>query len=164
MPVSVEVKYEYFMTWAGRIKIIELVLALLCMACCAPAYFSTQHWFLLVVSLCFLGTIFLCFHHLCLDTYLKASNINWTKVEFWFTATATFLYFTAFTAQLADFSGITNAKYQYWYDAQVAAGVFGLFNNVAYGVGTYFIYLDWKTNPAAAAGAAAGTTTAVPPI
>ena len=25
MPVSVEVKYEYFFTWGGRIKIIELV-------------------------------------------------------------------------------------------------------------------------------------------
>ena len=27
MPVSVEVKYEYFNTWAGRIKIIEVVSA-----------------------------------------------------------------------------------------------------------------------------------------
>ena len=25
MPVSVEVKYEYFFTWGGRIKIIEMV-------------------------------------------------------------------------------------------------------------------------------------------
>ena len=25
MPVSVEVKYEYFNTWVGRIKIIEVV-------------------------------------------------------------------------------------------------------------------------------------------
>ena len=34
-----------------------------------------------------------------------------------------FLYFTAFTAQLADFGGVTDEEYQYWYDAQVAAGV-----------------------------------------
>ena len=25
MPISVEVKYEYFFTWGGRIKIVELV-------------------------------------------------------------------------------------------------------------------------------------------
>ena len=44
--------------------------------------------------------------------------------EFWFTAIITFLYFTAFTAMLADFA-ITadNPDEQYWYDAQVAAGV-----------------------------------------
>ena len=27
--------------------------------------------------------------------------------------------------------------------------VFALFNNIAYAVGAYFIYLDWKTGPAA---------------
>ena len=26
--------------------------------------------------------------------------------------------------------------------------VFALFNNVAYVIGTYFLYLDWKSNPA----------------
>ena len=47
--------------------------------------------------------------------------------EFWFTAIITFLYFTAFTAMLADFA-ITadNPDEQYWYDAQVAAGVSSL--------------------------------------
>ena len=25
--------------------------------------------------------------------------------------------------------------------------VFALFNNVAYGVGAYFLYLDWKSHP-----------------
>ena len=43
--------------------------------------------------------------------------------EFWFTCLATFLYFTAFIAMLVDFSGISDPKYQYWYDAMVAAGV-----------------------------------------
>ena len=31
---------------------------------------------------------------------------------------------------LVDFSGITDPNYQYWYDAQVAAGVSGSFCNV----------------------------------
>ena len=43
--------------------------------------------------------------------------------EFWFSALWTFLYFTAFMAQIIEFSGITDIKYQYWYDAQVTAGV-----------------------------------------
>lgn len=148
MPVSVEVKYEYFFTWGGRIKLIELVLGLLCMMCAAPAFFSTQHWFLLVVVLAFIGTLYFIIHNLCLDAYLKGLAVNMTQVEFWFTAIITFLYFTAFTAQLADFA-ITadDPDEQYWYDAQVAAGVFALFNNIAYAVGTYFIYLDWKTGP-----------------
>merc|ERR1711935_62211 len=148
MPVSVELKYEYFNTWAGRVKLVELALALLCMMCAAPAYHSTQHWFLLVVTLAFLGTIFFSLYHLCLDTYLKTVNIGWLPTEFWFTAATSFFYLTAFAAQLADFSGVTDEVYQYWYDAQVAAGVFALFNNIAYCVGTYFLYLDWKSNPA----------------
>jgi hypothetical protein len=43
--------------------------------------------------------------------------------EFWFTAVACFLYFTAFVAQLAEFSGTEDEEYQYWIDAQVTAGV-----------------------------------------
>jgi len=148
MPVSVELKYEYFNTWAGRVKIVELILALLCMMCAAPAFNSTQHWFLLVVVCAFLGTIFFSLYHLCLDTYLKNVNVGWLPSEFWFTAIASFLYFTAFIAQLAEFSGIEDDEYQYWIDAQVTAGVFALFNNIAYVIGTYFLYLDWKSNPA----------------
>lgn len=148
MPVTVELKYEYFLTWAGRVKIVELLLALLCMMCAAPAYNSTQHWFLLVVVCGFLGTLFFSLYHLCLDTYLKNVNVGWLPTEFWFTAISSFLYFTAFTAQLAEFSGVIDDDYQYWVDAQVAAGVFALFNNIFYVIGTYFLYLDWKSNPA----------------
>ena len=44
--------------------------------------------------------------------------------EFWFTAITTFLYFTGFTAMLADFAVTADPPSdQYWYDAQVAAGV-----------------------------------------
>ena len=97
MPVTVELKYEYYMTWPGRVKIVELVslsnlwsilwilkaisilkvLALLCMMCAAPAFNSTQHWFLLVVVCGFLGSLFFSLYHLCLDTYLKNVNVGW---------------------------------------------------------------------------------------
>ena len=131
------------------------------MMCAAPAFHSTQHWFLLVVVLGFIGTIYFTLHNLSIDAYVKNLAVNFTQIvsllllqyflylfshiseyfdwifnsymfsfhqqEFWFTAIITFLYFTAFTAMLADFA-ITadNPDEQYWYDAQVAAGVSSL--------------------------------------
>lgn len=150
MPVSVELKYEYFLSWPGRIKLAEVILGILCMACCGPAYWSTQHWFLLVVVLAFLGSVFYSLYYLCLDVYLKGFNVNWLQSEFWFTSVTTFLYFTAFIAQLAEFAEMdaTSDFSRTWLDAQVAAGVFALFNNVAYAVGAYFLYLEWKNHPA----------------
>ncbi len=45
--------------------------------------------------------------------------------EFWFTAIATFLYFTAFIAELSEFADMEpgDGFTQAWIDAQVAAGV-----------------------------------------
>ena len=63
-----------------------------------------------------------------INQFLYGKHSNWNLLfnqqEFWFTAIITFLYFTAFTAMLADFA-ITaeDPDEQYWYDAQVAAGV-----------------------------------------
>ena len=54
-------------------------LAILCMMCAAPAFHSTQHWFLLVVALCFAGTGFFTLYYMCLDTYLKNSAVNWLQ-------------------------------------------------------------------------------------
>jgi hypothetical protein len=47
------------------------------MMCAAPAYHSTQHWFLLVVVCGFIGSLFFSLYHLCLDVYLKNVNIGW---------------------------------------------------------------------------------------
>merc|ERR1712080_724611 len=67
MPLMLELKYEYFISdWPGRIKLAELLLALLCMMCSAPAYEGPQHWFLIVVVLAFLGTIFFSLYYICL--------------------------------------------------------------------------------------------------
>merc|ERR1719259_542269 len=74
--------------------------------------------------------------------------------EFWFTAGSTFLYFTAFLAQLVDFGPYEDEEHQAWVDAQIAAGVFGLLNDVCYGLGAYLIYVDWQKNPAGMAPAA----------
>jgi len=146
-----ELKYEYFPnTWPGRIKLLELIFAFFCLVCGAPAYWDTQHWFLFVVVTSFIGTIFFSLYFLCLAEPLNKLQVNWLMTEFYFTAAATFFYFTAFIAMLADFSGVEDEEYQYWIDANVAAGVFGLFNTLAYGAGVYLIYMDWKANPTGA--------------
>jgi len=156
MPLMLELKYEYFPnTWPGRIKLAELVLGLLAMMCCAPAFYDTQHWFLLVVVLAFIGTIFFSLYYLCLAEPLNKLAVNWVMAEFWFTAGSTFFYFTAFLAQLVDFAPYENAEFQYWIDAQIAAGVFGLLNDIMYAIGAYLIYVDWQSGGVAAAPPAA---------
>ena len=48
--------------------------------------------------------------------------------EFWFTAGATFFYFTAFVSLLSGFVGYEDEEWQYWIDANIAAGVSFLSN------------------------------------
>merc|ERR1719305_688614 len=122
MPLMLELKYEYFpATWPGRIKLLQLILAFFCIVCSAPAHEDSQHWFLAVVVISLLGTIFFSLYYLCLAEPLNKLQVNWLMVEFWFTALATFGYFTAFIAMLVDFSGAEDEEFQYWIDANIAA-------------------------------------------
>jgi len=148
MPLMLELKYEYFIAdWPGRIKLTELVLGLLSMMCAAPAWDGVQHWFLLVVVIAFLGTIFFSLYYLCLAEPLNKLQVNWLMGEFWFTSATTFFYFTAFVAMLATYCEQDGGDHQYWVDAQIAAGVLGLLNDIIYGLGAYLIYVDWKKGP-----------------
>merc|ERR1711872_388304 len=97
-----------------------------------------------------LGTIFFSLYYLCLAEPLNKLGVNWLMGEFWFTAGATFAYFTAFVAMLVNFSEREDEDWQYWIDANIAAGVFGLLNDVFYGLGAYLIYVEWKANPTGA--------------
>ena len=56
------------------------ILGALCMMCAAPAFHSTQHWFLLVVVLGFIGTLYFTLHNLSLDAYVKNLAVNFTQV------------------------------------------------------------------------------------
>merc|ERR1712107_175179 len=112
-----------------------------------PPPTTTVSWFLTVVVISFLGTIFFSIYYLCLAEPLNKLAVNWLMVEFWFTGAATFFYFTAFVSILSAFVGEEDEDYQYWVNANIAAGVFGLINFVVYAAGTYLIYMDWKANP-----------------
>ena len=48
--------------------------------CSAPAYVDSQHWFLAVVSISFLGTIFFSLYYLCLAEPLNKLGVNWLMV------------------------------------------------------------------------------------
>ena len=98
-------------------------MAFFCIVCSAPAYYDSQHWFLTVVVISFLGTIFFSIYYLCLAEPLNKLAVNWLMVEFWFTGAATFFYFTAFVSILSAFVGEEDEDYQYWVDANIAAGV-----------------------------------------
>ena len=50
------------------------------MMCAAPAFHSTQHWFLLVVVLGFIGTLYFTIHNLSIDAYVKNLAVNFTQV------------------------------------------------------------------------------------
>ena len=65
--------------------------------------------------------------------------------EFWFTAVTTFLYFTAFVAELAEFAEMEadNEFSQTWIDAQVAAGVRAF--NLKFLTQTQAFLLHWDT-------------------
>merc|ERR1711971_993679 len=51
---------------------------------------------------------------------------------------------------LVNFSDRVDEDWQYWIDANIAAGVFGLLNDIFYGLGAYLIYVEWKANPTGA--------------
>lgn len=58
------------------------------------------------------------------------------------TGLATLLYFISSITQLAIWSAHAGNSYV---SANIAAGVFGIFNFVAYAIGTYFLYLEHKS-------------------
>ena len=59
----------------------------------------------------------------------------------------TVLYFIAFIVILAGFGYCAGPRGTNWCDARVAAGVFGIFNTIAYGIGAYILHNDYKATP-----------------
>ncbi|KAK8737159.1 hypothetical protein OTU49_004819 [Cherax quadricarinatus] len=55
---------QYFKTGPGIVKLVELVMGILCMACAAPAWTKGTHWFLFVVVTAFVSTSIWCFIYL----------------------------------------------------------------------------------------------------
>ncbi|XP_045110096.1 uncharacterized protein LOC123503979 isoform X5 [Portunus trituberculatus] len=134
---------QYFKTGPGIVKLVELLIGIICMACAAPAWTKGTHWFLFVVVTAFVSTSLWCFIYL---LNLKSAinlPIDWLLTEFILTATFAVLYIIASIVQLI--STVTKPRpprrLKPFY---LMSGVFGVFNMLTYAVGSFYLYRDWK--------------------
>jgi len=161
-PQSLEIRLNigYFKTMQGIIKLVQLGLGIICMACAAPAMgigrgqhfgLGNNHWFLFVVVTCFIITLIWTFFYLLqVRDFIKVKlPFTFLKIEVIFTGVATVLYFIAFIVLLSGFGWCTTSypAGTHLCDARVAGGVFGIFNTIAYGIGTYYVYNEYCSTP-----------------
>lgn len=133
---------QYFQSIPGILKLVQLVFGIICMACASPALVGGTHWFLFVVVTSFIATVLWSFVYLLGIREVLNLPINWILTELLNTGFATFLYLIAFIVQLATWSNL----YGNPRGSNIAAGVFGLFNFLAYTAGTYFLYVEHKSS------------------
>lgn len=139
---GIRINIPYFRTIPGIIKLVQLGLGIICMACATPARVSATHWFLFVAVTAFIASILWCFiYFLSIREALKLP-INWIMTELLNTSIFAFLYMIAFIAQLSVWSALRSD----YTSSNIAAGVFGIFNTVAYAAGAYFLYIEWKSS------------------
>ncbi|XP_037809226.1 CKLF-like MARVEL transmembrane domain-containing protein 4 [Lucilia sericata] len=139
---ALRINIGYFQTVPGIIKLVQFILGIICMACASPAIISATSFFLFVVVVSFIATLLWIFAYLLGIREALNVAINWIFTELLNTGIAALLYFIAFVVQLAKWSPAYGHNY---YGSNIAAGVFGLFNFLAYAAGTYFLYLEHKS-------------------
>lgn len=135
---SIRLNAAYFKTIPGILKLAQLGLGIICMACASPAYIGATHWFLFVAVTSFISTLIWCaVYFLSLREVLKVP-INWILTELLNTSIKAVLYMIAFIAQLSAWTAYRTSS------SNIAAGIFGIFNTIAYAAGAYFLYIEWK--------------------
>ncbi|XP_067640661.1 CKLF-like MARVEL transmembrane domain-containing protein 4 [Eurosta solidaginis] len=139
---ALKINIGYFQTVPGILKLVQFVLGLICMICASPAYIAATSFFLFVVVISFIATILWIFAYFLGIREALNVAVNWIFTELINTALCTVLYFIAFVVQLAKWSSYPHT---YSYGSNIAAGVFGVFNFLAYAAGTYFLYLAHKS-------------------
>lgn len=138
--ITLEIDYTHFTTCLGWMNIVQIICGILSMACCAPAPFPTQIYFLVIVVTGFIGSIVLSCLHLRFVTFNKLGK----QTEFIYTVSLTFFYMTAFIAQFADLGGFADEEYQHRWAAQIVAGVFAVINDISLVVSLYLMFPDAK--------------------
>lgn len=131
---------EYFQTLPGILKLIQFIFGIICMALASPAYIGATHFFMFVVVVAFIMTILWIFAYLLGIREALNVAVNWIFTELVNTGIVTLFYFIAFVVQLAKWSSL----HYHGYGSNIAAGVFGLFNFLAYAAGTYLLYIQHK--------------------
>lgn len=161
-PQALEIRLNigYFKTFQGIVKIVQLVLGIICMACAAPAstidikaYYGLghNHFFLFIVVTTFIISLIWTFFYLLQvkDVIKVKLPFTFMKLEVIFTLLATIFYIVAWIVILAGFGWCTTSHSirSTICDARVAAGVFGIFNSIAYALGTYLTYQEYNNTP-----------------
>ncbi|XP_071447461.1 plasmolipin-like [Hetaerina americana] len=142
-----EINVEYFKTWPGICKILELLFGIICMACASPALLSGTHWFLFVVVTSFISAIaWTAIYLLSIRQQLNRIPIDWTLTEFLNTGVSAILYVIAFLVQIIVWIPYTGF---YASGANITAGVFGILNAIVYWYATILLYNDYKDSRAA---------------
>ncbi|XP_008545456.1 MAL-like protein isoform X1 [Microplitis demolitor] len=142
---GITLNLPYFKTIPGIIKLVQLGLGIICMACASPAYIPATSWFLFVATTSFLATLLWIFVYLLSIREALKIRIHWILTELLNTGIISILYVIAFIVQLAVWSSYSNNHYGIK-SSNIAAGVFGIFNTIAYAAGTYFLYVEHKSN------------------
>lgn len=143
---GLEINPRYFTALPGILKVVEWVLAIICIACAAPALLDYVHWFLFVVVICFIGTfLWMCVHFFTITSILP--KFPWQLLETIYSAVATILYFIAMIVMLQQTDHYKPTLTIWWghsrWEAYITAGVFSLFNTAVYAVETAFHFKGW---------------------
>ncbi|XP_063974838.1 CKLF-like MARVEL transmembrane domain-containing protein 8 [Diachasmimorpha longicaudata] len=140
---GITLNIPYFKSIPGIVKLVQVVLGIICMACASPSWNGAASWFLFVAITSFIATLLWCFIYLLGIREALKLPINWLLTELYNTGVIVILYTIAFIVQLAVWGGYT----YHWpaRSANIAAGVFGVFNTLAYAAGTYFLYYEFKS-------------------
>lgn len=139
---DIKLNVPYFMTIPGIIKLVQVILGIICMICASPAYTPATHWFLFVIVTSFIATLLWCFIYLLSIREALKLPINWILTEMLNTSIFTILYMIAFIAQLSAWSALNHT----YTSRNIAAGIFAIFNTLAYSAGTYFLYVEWRSS------------------
>ncbi|XP_047369724.1 uncharacterized protein LOC124957082 isoform X2 [Vespa velutina] len=74
---GIRLNVPYFRTIPGIIKLVQLGLGIICMACVSPALVGASHWFLFVATTSFIATLLWCFVYLLSIREALKIPINW---------------------------------------------------------------------------------------
>ncbi|OQR76947.1 hypothetical protein BIW11_07442 [Tropilaelaps mercedesae] len=138
--------FDYFRTIPGWVKMTQLVLGVICLGCGSPALYGFARFYMFVAGVSFVCTAFLSLSRL-LHISINIPNVEWSLAECVYTACACGLYAVA---SILEICMATSQDWRYVMyalsDQYIAAGVFGLFQVVAYGVGTFFLFVEWRVS------------------
>ncbi|XP_076043156.1 uncharacterized protein LOC143026511 isoform X3 [Oratosquilla oratoria] len=93
---------SYFRTSPGIIKLLELAIGVICMACAAPAWTKGTHWFLFVVVTAFVSTAIWCFIYLLNLKSAVNLPIDWLLTELVITAFFVVLFLIGSIVQITS--------------------------------------------------------------